>query len=1077
MSRPGSSAELAQVGLKVKPPCETTREQDPHRTTTEQVCCGCMDTIEAVGSRTPLGTLTPSQQNSEAKDADFSTLTPSHFGISTDSFLNFSKEKDKSRVAQLKSRRRSTVGVRGSPETNSLISFRAKAAMKTPPRTPSHILASPLFTGCDSIKQKMAAFQRLMEEDEENSEPPASLMTQEKQGEACAGGSLLKDVQSGTEATEEKMEDRLTPSRRRPSIKPPPSKKRRQVPRGLCEEEIQEEPLSDHKSSPTQEPGLHLPEFKSPEPKLGLGSDSQSQLMSFPMLSKPEVIRSDATEVSSVSKKKRVRFGAPLSPEFFDKTLPPSTPLQKGATPIRPPSSTGLKSLLKTPQRFDFPLPQPDFNSPGNNGASPVLSKSRCREREVECDEVFMDNEKISFSIMEDEFDDPPDDGKDAALAEVPELTPHNDPPTAGTELMDTGFREEEDLSSQITADHPLALPGEAEAESDLQLPESQQEQPPPASTTVAPRSRGRKRKTAAPHRTTCTQAVTTTVLNTTSPSPKVLQSQGWFSSLKPMMAPAQCHTRLSWSDSEWQRVIFTDESRFSLGGDAQRVCVWRHRCQHQDGRSVVTRPEDLVSLHLHPYRTICRNCQPAENEAETKRSSRSAAASDKGKVKQAAENETEIRRSSRTAAASAKGKMKASTAKKQFGSKEVDRSLYGKRDYASKNPLLSPILESAASSVTNTPTHPHPGKLFTYANADSSQTTALKNHHEKVSSPDATAGLVAAAALWRQRFLQQPSKSSSATELEHGTVKNSSANEVEADVGCVDASGDAVAQTGVASLGTKSPRGRRSSERPAGRRRSFNARKAKRLSGAHESETGGELDEERTRQTTGTAGPLIESAFGDQVSHENSNQSESSGTSLRCESAQEDDNTHPITAEQCSGKLHQDKDEEPEPKTPNGPKNPWKSPRVKSTAVMDVNAEEPCQHPLEANHSGEEEEEKDRKGGQELTGSSLAAGQSGLNSAETLGDQNEPVLESWQQANFNIDDVLKPVVKSRGSVRRSLRNRRSMDVQASGLAWVDHTSPRLITASRRRTRGRLSAVFQAPAFLDTEEAQAPQGE
>ncbi|KAI4895432.1 hypothetical protein NFI96_007288 [Prochilodus magdalenae] len=69
------------------------------------------------------------------------------------------------------------------------------------------------------------------------------------------------------------------------------------------------------------------------------------------------------------------------------------------------------------------------------------------------------------------------------------------------------------------------------------------------------------------------------------------------------------CRTRLSWSDSEWQRVIFSDESRFSLGGDAQRIRVWRHRGQHQDEWFVVTRPEDLVSLHLHPYRTICRNC------------------------------------------------------------------------------------------------------------------------------------------------------------------------------------------------------------------------------------------------------------------------------------------------------------------------------------------------------------------------------------------------------------------------------------------------------------------------------------
>ncbi|KAI4876766.1 hypothetical protein NFI96_017995, partial [Prochilodus magdalenae] len=69
------------------------------------------------------------------------------------------------------------------------------------------------------------------------------------------------------------------------------------------------------------------------------------------------------------------------------------------------------------------------------------------------------------------------------------------------------------------------------------------------------------------------------------------------------------CRTRLSWSDSEWQRVIFSDESRFSLGGDAQRIRVWRHRGQHQDERFVVTCPEGPVSLHLHPYRTICRNC------------------------------------------------------------------------------------------------------------------------------------------------------------------------------------------------------------------------------------------------------------------------------------------------------------------------------------------------------------------------------------------------------------------------------------------------------------------------------------
>ncbi|KAI4879803.1 hypothetical protein NFI96_030756, partial [Prochilodus magdalenae] len=70
---------------------------------------------------------------------------------------------------------------------------------------------------------------------------------------------------------------------------------------------------------------------------------------------------------------------------------------------------------------------------------------------------------------------------------------------------------------------------------------------------------------------------------------------------------PTCVEVELSWSDSERQRVIFSDESRFSLGGDAQRIRVWRHRGQHRDERCVITRPEGLVSLH--PYRTICRNC------------------------------------------------------------------------------------------------------------------------------------------------------------------------------------------------------------------------------------------------------------------------------------------------------------------------------------------------------------------------------------------------------------------------------------------------------------------------------------
>ena len=92
----------------------------------------------------------------------------------------------------------------------------------------------------------------------------------------------------------------------------------------------------------------------------------------------------DSAGKSTVKKKKTVRFGGPLSPEFFDKNLPPSTPLQKGGTPARAPTPGGslqLRSLLKTPQRSESKTPQaqPDFSSPTVFGASPTLAMPRNR--------------------------------------------------------------------------------------------------------------------------------------------------------------------------------------------------------------------------------------------------------------------------------------------------------------------------------------------------------------------------------------------------------------------------------------------------------------------------------------------------------------------------------------------------------------------------------------------------------------------------------------------------------------------------------------------------------------------------
>ncbi|XP_016367904.1 cell division cycle-associated protein 2-like [Sinocyclocheilus rhinocerous] len=439
-----------------------------------------MEVSEAMDSRTPLAALCLSQRNSEAGDVDFSKLTPSQFGISTNSFLPSSKIKDKSRVAQLKARRRSTIGVRGSPETNSLICFRAKQATKTPPRTPQLLQGSPFLSRCDSLKKKMAAFQCLMEEVEEKDEQK---INEENESDKST---LAKEGKENTLITHS------PPT----SMTPPPSKKRCRAPLRECEDKITETPLLYPTFTTQQEQRLKCIESQSQRPHSDLDSDAKNELLSLPMLSKPDIKPADENVVSSV-RKKCVRFGAPLSPEFFDKSLPPSTPLQKGGTPKYPPSSTGPKrSLLKTPQRSD-PLPQPDFSSPQSNGASPVLVIDRHNAGLVYSDEVFEEIEKISFPSMEDESpsNKPSEDDKDALSAADP-----GQPQAEDVEVMNAAFQEEEDvpLNSQTeeklacpTGDQPLALSVEDDQESS-----ASSEQTLSCNSSIEPtRSRCRKRK------------------------------------------------------------------------------------------------------------------------------------------------------------------------------------------------------------------------------------------------------------------------------------------------------------------------------------------------------------------------------------------------------------------------------------------------------------------------------------------------------------------------------------------------------------------------------------------------------
>ncbi|XP_041856389.1 cell division cycle-associated protein 2 isoform X2 [Melanotaenia boesemani] len=518
---------------------------------------------------------------------DFSELTPSTFGISVGSFIPSSSDrKEKSRLAQIKARRRSSVGVRGSPETNSLICFMARQRMKTPPvsQTPEIVRGSPFFPQVAStLSQKMASFQSLMDVAESDACDPMPVQDCDSGG-CIRTGDYLSDGISCSAGKENNPPMTHTPSKRRCG--------------GLlkaCVVEIRE-----------AKPPLSLPHLKNQDavcqPRCdGLAFASPPQQSSpFHIPSLPSQLEMEAAEeeessrASTVKKKKRVRFGDSLSPEFFDKNLPPSTPLQKGGTPARAPTPGGslqLRSVLKTPQRSQSETlsSQPEPHSPTGFDNSPVFKiPTKHRKLSEGGDGGQMDGE-IVFPSMEE---------IDLAVTNDAECVFDVQPLN-----LDTAFHEES-LSQTLTEFE--TKPGETsridvlcECESE---PEEKQTESDVKSSTPEP-SRNRKRKK----------------------RPEQLPT-----------AEAQSHS----SKQERKRPTL------SLG-------------QRQTN-----------SLFL---------LQPKESEP--------------------------VKRLTRSAAKSACKKMKVTSKDNKRWNKDVDHSLYGSREYASKNPTLSPIAEMLSFSSQETAT------------------------------------------------------------------------------------------------------------------------------------------------------------------------------------------------------------------------------------------------------------------------------------------------------------------------------------------------------------------------------------
>ncbi|GFU08768.1 transposable element Tc1 transposase [Trichonephila clavipes] len=50
------------------------------------------------------------------------------------------------------------------------------------------------------------------------------------------------------------------------------------------------------------------------------------------------------------------------------------------------------------------------------------------------------------------------------------------------------------------------------------------------------------------------------------------------------------CREHRNWRDNEWGRVLFTDESRFSLSSDSHRILIWRERGSRNHRSNIIER-------------------------------------------------------------------------------------------------------------------------------------------------------------------------------------------------------------------------------------------------------------------------------------------------------------------------------------------------------------------------------------------------------------------------------------------------------------------------------------------------------
>ncbi|GFU88359.1 transposable element Tcb2 transposase [Trichonephila clavipes] len=59
------------------------------------------------------------------------------------------------------------------------------------------------------------------------------------------------------------------------------------------------------------------------------------------------------------------------------------------------------------------------------------------------------------------------------------------------------------------------------------------------------------------------------------------------------------CREHRNWRDNEWGRVLFTDESRFSLSSDSHRILIWRERESRNHPSNIIERDRGAMGMQF----------------------------------------------------------------------------------------------------------------------------------------------------------------------------------------------------------------------------------------------------------------------------------------------------------------------------------------------------------------------------------------------------------------------------------------------------------------------------------------------